>query len=79
MQNSRRYEQKTNFNCRIDKKRKALKWEKIHSSLIHLQFSNNYFTDEFAFQLCTRPEKFACLSLKIRAGEKLFLIARYKN
>jgi hypothetical protein len=37
-----------------------------------------FFTDEFKFQLCNRPEKFACLSLKIRAW-KLILIARFSS
>jgi hypothetical protein len=39
MQNSRRYEQKNNFDYLIDKKRKALKWEKIYSRLIQLRIA----------------------------------------
>ncbi len=31
-------------------------------------FQNKLFTGELAFQLCTRLEKFACPSLKIKAG-----------
>jgi hypothetical protein len=37
LQNSRRYGQKANFDCQIDEKRKAFKWEKIHSPLIQLR------------------------------------------
>jgi hypothetical protein len=33
------------------------------------EFTNNFFTDEFTFQLCSRPEKFACLSLKLRVWD----------
>ncbi len=32
-------------------------------------FSNYFFIDEFTFQLCTRSEKFACLTLIIRPRE----------
>jgi hypothetical protein len=83
LQNSRRDQQKNNFDCQIYKKWEALKWEEIHSRLIYLQirmFQYYILTDELAFQLCTRPEKFARLPLKIRVRtgrEKLVLIARF--
>jgi hypothetical protein len=32
-------------------------------------FQNKLFTGELAFQLCTRLEKFACPSLKTKAGQ----------
>jgi hypothetical protein len=46
-----------------------------------MEFSNNFFIDEFTFQLCTRPEKigFSISKIKGRGLEKLILIARYKN
>jgi hypothetical protein len=39
------------------------------NSLTDRNFPKNSFTDEFSFQLCTCPKKFARLSLKIRAGD----------
>jgi hypothetical protein len=39
------------------------------NSLTDRNFLNNSFTDELTFQLCTRPEKFKSLPLKIRARD----------
>jgi hypothetical protein len=61
---------KSNFDYQIYKNRVGLEMGEIPSRLIHLQTGkNNSFTGEFAFQFCTHPEKFTCLSVKIRAGD----------
>ncbi len=45
------------------------------------KFSNYFFNDEFTFQLCTRSEKFACLTLIIRPREvkSSWINLDYKN
>jgi hypothetical protein len=39
------------------------------NSLTDRNFPKNSFTDGLIFWFCTRPEKFAFLTLKIRAGD----------
>jgi hypothetical protein len=38
-----------------------------------------FFTDEFKFQLCNRPEKIACLSFKIRAWKLILIDTRFSK
>ncbi len=66
------------------KGRNFLKWEKMgdnsfaFNSLAEWNFQI-IFSGEFEIQLCTRPEKLACLSLKNkrRRRKKPVLIARF--
>ncbi len=83
MQNSRRYKQKTNFDCQIHKKRKALQWEKINSRLNQLRIGiyNYFFYGWIHISIVQSSRKIRVSISKIKGMglEKLILIARYKN